>query len=307
MENWLQMQPTWRQEIYHGRLGDPAAKKTLRVLAAQLNISPERVRQVENSLMRNLRSYAKVRVNGPMAGLALAVAQEAGTLIPQTELNALLRPGPTTPSHAGATLRLAGTYDIKKGWYHRREREIDNPTDHIKREVARRGWMSVAEAETILAMWGMNPRYVNSWLDSQTNIVKEAEFLLNPQAKVADRAYVALRRLGKPATLPDIARLISYEGTTTRLQVAISQHGLFIKCTRYKYGLKEWNLPHYTSLSKAMRDVLTEHGGSLPLDELQEFLKERFEVPPERTATRAARIRGLRVKNGQVSLVRIPE
>ena len=46
---------------------------------------------------------------------------------------------------------------------------------------------------------------------------------------MADRVYAALRRLGQPATLQDIAHLISYEGTTAKLQNCMSRQGRFSK------------------------------------------------------------------------------
>ena len=159
-ESWLEMQPARRQAIYRSRLGDPAHRLPLSTLATQFGISRERVRQVENNLMRDLKSYSAATEDGPAARLARNLAREAGTLMPETELSTLLSPGRTTSSHALATLHLAGEYRMKNGWHHRKDSEQDNPTDRIKREVAQRRWMSVEQATTILVEWGINPRYV---------------------------------------------------------------------------------------------------------------------------------------------------
>ena len=119
---------------------------------------------------------------------------------------------------------------------------------------------------------------------------------------MADRAYAALRSLGQPATIPEIARLLSYEGTTAKLQNCMSRQRRFSKCTRDKYALREWGLPRYESMPKATGQALTEHGGTMPLRQLQEVLADRFEVPPERTAGWAEHTHGVRLIDGQVSL-----
>ena len=302
IEGWLEKQPARRQAIYRSRLGDPEDRLTFRSLAAQFGISRERIRQVENNLIRDLGNYSAATEDGPVAMLARALAREAGTLIPETELTNMLRPCPATPSHALAALQLAGDYRKNKGWYHRQDSEQHNPTDRIKTEVAQRRLMSVEEATSSLVEWGMNPRYVLQWLDCQTRITRKGEFLLNLKHSMADQAYITLRRLGKPATIPDIARLIYYEGAPSILRNVMTQQGLFSKCTRDKYGLKEWGLPRYESMPKAIREALTGSGGAMPLKELQEVLAHRFEVPPERTARWVEQISGVLRRDGQISL-----
>ena len=199
-------------------------------------------------------------------------------------------------------LHLAGAYQRRDGWYHRKDSEEENPADQIRRKVTEQRWMSVDEATALLVRWGMNPRYVNQWLDCQPGMSRDGEFLLTRTGSLADRAYIALRRLGEPATLPQIAGLISYKGTTAYLRNQMNQLGQFAKCTRDKYGLKEWGRPRYTSLPQAMKEAISEHGGRMPLAKLQDILMERFEIPPERTARRAACRQGLSMANGQVSL-----
>ena len=186
------------------------------------------------------------------------------------------------------------------------DNQKDNPTDRIKREVAQRRWMSVEEATAIRVEWGMNTRYVLQWLDGQIGITGEGDFPLTSNPNMADRAYAALRRLGQPATLPEIARLLSHEETTAKLQNCMSRQGRFSKCARDKYALKEWELPRYESMAKAIRQALTEHGGTMPLRQLQEVLADRFEVPPERTAGWADQIPGVLLSHGQVSLATGP-
>ena len=78
MEGWLKTQSARRQAIYRSRLGDPAHRLPLSTLATQLGISRERVRQVENTLMRHLRSYSAATGEGPVARLARALARGPG-------------------------------------------------------------------------------------------------------------------------------------------------------------------------------------------------------------------------------------
>ena len=302
IETWLATQPARSQLIYRHRLGNPRDNKPLRPLAEEMSLTAERVRVLQDNLLRDLKAYTAANPDGSIARMTLALAQEAGTLFPKNELTTLLDPHPDTANHAGAALKLAGNYVTNKGWYHRQNSEKHNPTDRIKGIVAKTHCMSVDEATTILVQWGMNPRYTERWLQQQPKLTQLQGYLIPATANIANRAYVALRNLGKPTPLNQIMEKSGYQGTRPYLQIAMGQDGRFCRATKSKYGLKEWNLPIYFSLPRAMTHALTQHGGTLPLKELQEILGKTFEVPPQDTAARAGAKRRFTLTKGQVSL-----
>ena len=78
MESWLEMQPARRQAVYRSRLGDPAHSRSQSSLATQFGISRERVRQLGNKLLRDLKTQAAATEGGPAARLARNLAREPG-------------------------------------------------------------------------------------------------------------------------------------------------------------------------------------------------------------------------------------
>lgn len=302
MEGWLQAEPAKIQAIYRRRLGSLASRQPLHDIARHLGISAERVRQLESRVIRHLKSHAAADRNGPVARFVNTFPHKAGTLLPKTALDSLLTPGTETPNHAGAILHLADAYQHRTGWYHRRDGQENNPTEQIKKKVLEQRWLSVADATSILTRWGMNPRYTEEWLALQTQITLEEGFLIPTRTNMADRAYMALKKLGEPVPLKTIIEKSDYHGTIPILQIRMGADGRFCRRTRYKYALKEWGLPRFVSLPKAMTEALTEHGGTMPLTELQKVLSDRFEIPPGRTAIEAAHSREISVRVGQVSL-----
>ena len=68
MESWLETQPERRQAVYRSRFGDPAHRFTLSSLAASFGISREQLRQLENSLLRNLKSRPLPQVTDRLPG-----------------------------------------------------------------------------------------------------------------------------------------------------------------------------------------------------------------------------------------------
>ena len=301
LESWLHMQPERSRTIYQRRMGDPADRLPLRHLASQLGITAERIRQLQKVLARDLAALS-AGGSGPITAMISAINHGAGTLVPETALAQLLGQAERAPGHALAALELAGPYRRKNRWYHRKDAEATNPTAAIRTKVAQKRKMSTAEAEASLLEWGMNPHYIHLWLDSQKEIRREGHLLIKRSPSLADRAYATLHNLATPATIPEIARRISYEGTNKRLQISMKNSGLFSKCSRDKYALREWGRPRYHSLPKAVTEILTEHGGSMKMAHLQHTLLKRHEIPLEWSAARADRTPGTRTANGEISL-----
>ena len=279
IDQWTSGLTAQDKTIYQARIGNAPYTSSLRQVAANLGISHEQVRNIEGRLAAGLRQYAGSDAGRPLAALCHALAQETGVLAPVEEIITLLTPQPGKANHGGAVLCLAGPYLKKDNWYYLEEYLQTNPTPELVRELAARHWMAAEEAVRRLDNWGMNPRYFQQWLKAQKQISQEGEYLLPAPSNMADRAYIALIRLGEPAPLTKIARDSGYQGKLSRLQIKMSKDGRFCRHTRYRYGLKEWELPQYSLLTEEIARVIAHEGGRMALNHLATLMYERFQRP----------------------------
>ena len=279
IDQWTSGLTAQDKTIYQARIGNAPNSSSLRQVASNLGSNHEQVRNIESRLAAGLRQYAGSDAGRPLAALCHTLAQETGVLAPVEEIITLLTPQEGKANHGGAVLCLAGPYLKKDNWYYLEEYLQTNPTPELVREVAARHCMAAEEAVRRLANWGMNPRYAQQWLKAQKQISQEGEYLLPAPSNMADRAYIALLRLGEPTPLTKIARDSGYEGKLKTLQIKMSNDGRFCRHTRYRYGLKEWELPQYSLLTEEIARVIAHEGGRMPLNQLATLMYERFQRP----------------------------
>ncbi len=277
-------------------------RMTLEAIGQNYNITRERVRQIENAAIANVRKSAQFKEEA-VAFLALeTVIRDLGSLISEEDLLNHLTKDSSSRNHLHfmLTVGLAFKKEKEDGEFKHRW-HVDTELTKKIHDALRKLYKSlsnddlVPEAEMIQMFFDnlkdLNEKYKSEevakrWLRISKNIDKnplgEWGKATSPNVRnkgIRDFAFLAMRKHGSPIHFRDIAKLIE-KLFNKKAHVATTHNELikdkrFILVGRGLYALAEWGY-----LSGVVKDVIKkvlEKHGPMPKDEIiQKVLKERF-------------------------------
>ena len=307
LERWIATQGERGRTAYRARLGDSRKTMSMHQAGKLLNVSRQRTSQIIIGQINQIEKLIKDDLQAqPVAQLAQALAENAGTAVPQHEMDEMLAPPHGVASHAGAIIALAGHYKITAGWYIRRDRIRANPTGKIRRELESKRFMLTSQARKMLGEWELKERQISPWLAANKLDLSQSNYLLPASARATDYAYIILREMGKPATGQQITKYTPMTDRRQHLNARMSQDNRFQRRTRTKYALTEWEEPEYTTMPDQMAREIERRGGSMTINELIAYMRKEFEAS-ESSIRYMARAPRFVHRKGGVSLLHDPE
>ncbi len=283
-------------------LGKSSLRSTLEAIGKRYGITRERVRQIENYALANIRKSDVFKKEADSFAELEGVVQELGGIIAERDLLGQLGKDASSQNHILFMLVLGEAFSKEK------EDDMFHHRWHVDRDLAQKVHDSlrklykdltndaiIPEADMVSSfldhLKDVSEQYKNDeilkrWLSMAKTIGKNplGEWGLmsssNIRAKgMRDYAFLVLRRHGSPIHFRDVAKLIT-ELFGKRAHVATT-HNELIKDSRFMlvgrglYALSEWGY-----VSGVVRDVIKktlEQHGSLTKDEIiDKVLKERY-------------------------------
>lgn len=268
-------------------------RATLEELGKQLDVSRERVRQLEARLLDQLTE----ELPAPVARLSARTRSSLGAVLldgppPEEaeELVAVLRDAGAGSDAWALALLLAGPYSRRKKWWHREDSRdrLDELPNWLLEQCGDHGLIDAQEVHTELEQAGIMPRWHRRWLEDHVPLKRVGEMYVRWDGGVNDKLVRMLALRGEPVTteelMGDAGLSHSVRGARQRLfedprAVRVDKGG--------RLALAEWGYEEYGGIVETMEEELKRRGEPLSLDDLSTSISGRFGVSPSSVRTYA--------------------
>lgn len=267
--------------ILAGRIYPVGDKKTLDALARELDVTRERVRQVEKNITVRLRDRLAFEVAcAPVAHMAARLARQCGALcsdaVMAAAINEFLGAEGSDREVRTAVLRgLAGPYEFKDSFWQRADGSAT-----IRRRLLERADRPVEsdELQALMDEFDVHPEARDAVITSMP--LREFDgHLLVWTGSMTDKAIAILRLRGEPMSRDDLRQALGGDEVNFRsMSNAIQSDERIRRLGRDKYGLAEWGGEEYTTIVDEITQAIERRGGRADLDEVIEELVDWFDV-----------------------------
>ncbi len=289
------------RRILAGRVFPVAAKLTLDELGRALDVTRERVRQIERHIKDQIESRITVGDScAPIEHAAAAVRRSVGTITSEKALQAAL--AEQVDDDAGdaelrrAVLReLAGPYRAKGGFWQRNDAleslkatlldRVDEPLtpEDVYELLASAGVVETSRdaVRVALPLHEFDERYL-VWVGG-------------PQ----DKACRVLQVHGEPMSREELHAAMGSKTVNFRSMVnAVQADDRFRRLGLNRYGLAAWGGEEYTTIADEIGQAIERRGGRADLNEIVDELVELFGVSAQSIRSYAASRRFHRDSDG---------
>lgn len=263
-------------------------RPTLEQLGSQLQITRERVRQLEQKgltvLTAALRDPSCARLNWR----ALDLAQEIGNAVQigSQQLDHALKKAssgladPQDLSCHDLMLWMAGEYRRDSGWLVRGDQSFDGLILALRENLGNR--LLIEDADLSLSFKELG--IADSELEAIMAATRQwrrlnATTWARWSGDVADKAEVLLLWKNIPVRLEEINRLIGEGHTAGTLRNALARDERFVRTNKDgTFALSAWGLEEYSGIANEMVERIERNGGSVRLSDLIEEFVPKFGV-----------------------------
>ena len=292
------------QDVINGRygLGAETKKMTLEAIGKKYKITRERVRQIENYSLTNIRKSKEYDKEKVVFDELKALIKTLGSIVSEEDLLKYISKDKSTQNHINFLLVVGEEFhkekedeDFKHRWY------VDKELSKKIHESLKKLYMSMSddeimpESEMIASflehLKDVSDEYkreevLKRWLSLSKNVGKNplGEWgkmsSSNIKAKgMRDYAFLVIRRHGSPIHFREVAKLIS-ELFNKKAHVATTHNELikdprFVLVGRGLYALSEWG--YASGVVKDVIKTILVKNGPLPKEKIiEKVLKERY-------------------------------
>lgn len=277
-------------------------RMTLEAIGELYSITRERVRQIENAALANIRKSTHFKQEKVAFDELISILQSLGSVVSEDDLLAHLSKDPSVQNHVHFMLVVSDNFkkekedeEFKHRWH------VDTELSKKIHEALRKLYKNlndddlVPESEMIENflehLKDVNDKYKNEevakrWLRISKHIDKnplgEWGKASSPNVRtkgIRDYAFLAMRKHGSPIHFRDIAKLIQ-QLFNKKAHVATTHNELikdkrFVLVGRGLYALTEWG---YLSgvVKDVIKKVLTKNGPLTKDQIIEKVLKERY-------------------------------
>lgn len=283
-------------------LGDSYERATLESIGRDYGITRERVRQIENNVIRNIKKSDVFKNEKDVFEKLYFVLEDLGGVVSEEDLLQHLAKDEATKNHIHFLLVLGDLFikekennNLKARWYidsnlaeqvhsalegisselgeddllHENEmisnflNKLQDVHENHKREEVVKRWLSISKV--------IGRNHFNEWgLASSTNINAKG---------IRDYAYLSIRQHGSPLHFTEVAK--SIENNFGKKAHTATCHNELIKDERFVlvgrglYALSEWG---YTGgvVKDVIKNILKQHGPLTKEEIVDKVLKERY-------------------------------
>lgn len=294
------------QEVLKNRFGLEAKKGlTLEAIGRTYGITRERVRQIEDCALRTIKESPILAEATSALNELKAVVGYYGGVVHEREFLKFLSPDPLVQNNVHLLLVLGDAFTRLREdeFFHHRwtiDSDFAEAVHHSLRRLCQQLNIDnlLSEDEIVAAFLthcheavrGSHPKErVKNWIglckEIGRNPIGEWGLAKSPNIRmrgIRDRAYLVMRRVGKPMHFSEVAKLIK-ERFGREANVATTHNELikdsrFVLVGRGIYALAERGYPRGV-VRDVIRQVLTKRGALTKEEVLEEVLKRRVVKP----------------------------
>ena len=259
-------------------LTDTRGRPTLDELGRELDLTRERVRQIELRGKERIAALSKISTYQPLVEQADASRQALGPIFSRSELRRSLGLSPTSGVHdleVELLLFIADLFDRQGDLFV--DRQFNDDVLKKLNEALQSNDTKEETVVNVLAELGVQRQHVEAVLGQIPGVRAIDGHLVPWSGTLADKAVVILRLVGHPMTIDEMLSRVG-EGSRGTLVNYFARDQRVVRRGPKMWGLTEWGGEPYESLAKAMQEELERAGGRLPLESLVRRVGERFEV-----------------------------
>ena len=250
---------------------------TLEEIGVELNVTRERVRQLETQVANRLARFLETEKYASVRRHADTLTDLLGSAFPVKDLPKEMAPDRDSSLVDELFAYLAGPFVQSEGWYVRRDTaaSVENLL-HDAYKSAVNGYLAPLDAfqdaleaagvrrERTLEVIATCPRYqlVNE------NVV--------PWSGIREKVVGVLQATGKPMSFEEIQTAVLDGESGSSVRNILASSPLVKRLKKNEWGLASWEGAEYRTIVDHMRDELL--GGSLAMHELVNRLHEKFEI-----------------------------
>ncbi len=292
------------QDVISGRygLGKDVKKMTLESIGKKYKITRERVRQIENNSLSNIRKSKEYEKSKPVFEELKNIIKSLGSLISEDELLSHISKDKSTVNHIQFLLVVGEDFFKEKEDEHFKHRwNIDKDLSKKIHEAIKNLYESMTD-DQILSESDMiknflqhlkdvseeykNEEIVKRWLSISKKIGqnKLGEWGKTESPNIntkgmRDYAFLVIRKHGSPIHFKEVAKLI-YQWFNKKAHIATTHNELikdprFVLVGRGLYALSEWG---YMSgvVKDVIKNMLQKHGPMTKEEIVDKVMKERY-------------------------------
>lgn len=255
--------------------------ETLEAIAGRLDVTRERVRQIQQKGQANLARLLSTTSNRAVTWYAHEIRRILGPYLPYTaaevRLHNLSIPMPSET--ASLLLYLAGPYKRTNG---------DDWIENIAisgRELVASAITKVFSAapsaahETLLGGLqevGMRSDDAEAYLRQKVKLRQWNGRWIRWQGSAVEKARAVLELLGEPATAETVTEVIGEGYSVNTVQNGMSQDPRFMRTGKRKWGLRAWGIEEYSGIAEEIMERIDSAGGSVNVEHLVRELVDTF-------------------------------
>ena len=283
LDAWVQqLDSRWRAVLW-GRIAKLDSNPTLQELAESFDLSRERVRQIERRTRQQLDSFVAENEALPIRWRAKTLRQMLGIAKPENMVEHLLAAPPGYRDYRTVLLEMAGPYDREHGWLILQSARDTDPSPAILNQIDEVGRIDGDLARVQLSEWGLDASLHEDWLTRDGALCLFNGQLVRWGDSIPDRMAFAVADLGRPATIDDLMSHVGERSVRSSVANALGNDERLVRVNQTHWALMSWDLPEYTGVAYSIGSLLEEAGGSVPVDEMIQWMYETFGVPESTT------------------------
>ena len=276
IDTWVADLPKRERTIFLDRIAGVNGKATLQELANRLEVTRERIRQVEKELLGTFESHLRKSSGLPVKWRVETIRNVVGLAKPFAHIEYLLLQQASQFDYGPLLLQMAGPYDIRGRWIILKNARDFDPTQKVLEKLDEFGFVDEDFAATELSNWGLDSSLHKEWLLDTGKFKEFNGKLARWDVGIGDKVVAGLADLGEPATIEEILDHIQSDRTRGSAVNAISSDPRIARVNLTQLGLTSWGVTEYVSISSTIRDLIVSSGGSIQLDDVVSTISKEF-------------------------------
>ena len=270
------------RRIYAGQ-----ERQTLDQLARELNVTRERVRQIEGQVAEQIAERLEEPANGAVHRAAARLREEVGICRRMTELprvaavgiDALAPQSSEDQLYCRALMKMAGPWVPHKSWLLRGDHaDLPQRTRDSLVSALASGPVPEREALAALAEHGIPEIDCSDWLRDVGRCHVLDGQVVDWSGSMADKAMEVLNVRGEPLSGAEIAAALGPDVNFRSMINQIQPDDRFMRRGLKRYGLRRWGGEEYTTIKDEIEQEIERRGGAASVEDLVETLCAQFGV-----------------------------
>lgn len=298
--------------VLHRRvLASREDKLTLEELGQLVGVTRERIRQIENQLVKRTDELLADPEFAVVQRAIARVRDETGDCcrldnLPSHAAVATGRdpaPDSRTAEHMRFLFDRAGPWQFHDEWLlHGSHGDLPSKTSSDVEKLLAAGPAPEGEVLELLVRSGIPPEDAPLWLERVCRCRTIDGQVVLWHGSMADKAAAILDVRGEPLTPDELAEALGGDVNSRSMLNQIQSDDRFMRRGLKLYGLRRWGGEEYTTIKEEIEQEIERQGGACSLDHLIETLCSQFGVSESSVRAYAADAPFVKTAEGMITL-----